>query len=305
MRFANWRVSGPALLLIAVALAAGWLLFAHALPSPTANSPQNRSAVIIIGTEGAFPPWNFTHPDGSLDGFEPEMMRDLCRRAHMLCRMEAMDWDGMIGALHAHKIDIIADSVQLTPARQAVLAFTRPYALTTGVFVSQKGSDLSRMAARGVLFDFDRPSPELAARIAQLRRDLRGKVMGIEISGAFDTFVDRYLKDVVTIKYYRTMGERDLDLLNGRLDFTLEDAAYVRPLLVTRDGAKLQQVGPELIGGDMGRGEALVLRPSSAALKARLDAAIGAAIADGTLHRLDLKWFSMDAAPPAAEGAGR
>ena len=124
---------------------------------------------------------------------------------------------------------------------------------------------------------------------------------GVAISGAYDSFIDRYLKDVVSIRYYHTMGERDLDLLNGRLDMTLEDAAYMRPLLATRDGAALQLVGPEVIGGDMGRGEALALRHADAGLKARLDAAIGAAMADGTIRRLGLKWFSMDATPPARD----
>lgn len=294
----SWRVSGLALLLTAIVLAAAWFVFA---PDPPAISPKSGQAVITIGTEGAFPPWNLTRPDGSLDGFEPEMMRDLCHRARLSCRMVAMDWDGMIGALHAGKIDAIADSVQITSARRTVLAFSRPYALTTGVFVSQKGNSATRMANRGVVLNFDSASPALAGRIAQLRSDLHGKVIGVAISSAFDTFINRYLKDVVTIKYYHTMGERDLDLLNGRLDVALEDAAYMGPLLATRDGAALQMVGPEVIGGDMGKGEALALRPDDHALKARFDAAIGAALADGTIHRLDLKWFDMDARPPAGD----
>jgi octopine/nopaline transport system substrate-binding protein len=296
------------LILIGIAMATGWIALAPPpapISAPRSTSPaETAQDAIVIGTEGAFPPWNFTRPDGTLDGFEPELMRDLCRRANLSCRVVAMDWDGMVGALHARKIDVIADSVQITPARLAVLAFSRPYALTTGVFGSQKGGGLTRMADRGVVLDLDRPSPEDAGRIAQLRKELRGKIIGIAISGAYDSFVNRYLKDVVTIKYYRTMGERDLDLLNGRLDITLEDAAYMSPLLATRDGAMLQLVGPELIGGEMGRGEALALRQSDPAHKAQLNAAIGAAIADGTIRRLGLKWFSMDATPPAG-GAGQ
>lgn len=295
----NWRTGGLALFLIVIALAVVWLALKPAQPSRPGTSRNGGEAEIIIGTEGAFPPWNFTRADGTLDGFEPELMPDLCRRAHLSCRMVAMDWDGMIGALDARKIDVIADSVQITPARRAVLAFTRPYALTTGVFVTRKDNAVTAMADRGLDIDFDHPSAQLDQRIARLRSDLRGKVIGIAISGAFDTFINRYLKDVVTIRYYRTMGERDLDLLNGRLDVTLEDAAYIRPLLATRDGAALQLVGPEVIGGDMGRGEALALRHSDPALKARFDAAIGAAIADGTIRRLGLKWFSMDVTPPA------
>lgn len=301
MRSASWRAGGVALALTLLALAA-WHAFAPASPA-SPGDPAKGQPMLTIGTEGAYPPWNFTRADGTLDGFEPELMRDLCRRVGASCRIVAMDWDGMIGALHASKIDLIADAVQITPARHQVLAFTRPYAMTTGVFVSVKGGPLARMPDRATVLNFDHSSPATDQAIARLRAQLRGKVIGVEISGAYDNFISRYLKDAVTIKYYHTMGERDLDLFNGRLDATLEDEAYMRPLLATRDGATLQLVGPELIGGDMGRGEALALRPDDHALKARFDAAIGAALADGTIRRLDAKWFNMDATPPVEESA--
>ncbi|WP_242126663.1 transporter substrate-binding domain-containing protein [Sphingobium sp. Sx8-8] len=295
----RWRTVGLALPPLAVALAAAWVMLRPA-PRSAATLLDSRP-VITIGTEGAYPPWNFTRADGTLDGFEPELIRNLCGRAGLRCQMVAMDWDGMIGALHARKIDLIADSVQITPSRREVVAFTRPYAQTTGIFVGARDGVLANMPDRGLVLNFDKSSPAVNAAIARLRDALRGKVIGVEISGAYDLFINRYLKNVVTIKYYHTMGERDLDLLNGRLDVALEDAAYMGPLLATHEGAALRMVGPEVIGGDMGKGEALALRPDDHALKARFDAAIGAALADGTIHRLDLKWFDMDARPPAGD----
>jgi octopine/nopaline transport system substrate-binding protein len=35
---------------------------------------------VRIATEGAYPPWNFSRPDGTLDGFEIELANDLCAR---------------------------------------------------------------------------------------------------------------------------------------------------------------------------------------------------------------------------------
>jgi octopine/nopaline transport system substrate-binding protein len=265
------------------------------------DAPRGDDRELVIGTEGAYPPWNFTRPDGSLGGFEPEYLRDLCARLHRPCRMVAMDWDGMIGALQTGKIDLIADAVQITPERAGVLAFGRPYALTTGVIATLRGNVLASLPDRGTTMDIDGKGPALDAMTDRLRKGLAGKVIGVELSGAFDNFLNQTFADRVgpgvTIRYYHTMGERDLDLLNGRIDATLEDESYIRPLLATRDGAGLVMAGPRMIGGSMGRGEALAFRPGDNALRSAFDRVIGDTLADGTVRRLGLKWFRMDAAP--------
>jgi octopine/nopaline transport system substrate-binding protein len=255
---------------------------------------------LVIGTEGAYPPWNFTRPDGSLAGFEPDYLRVLCARLHRRCRMVAMDWDGMIGALQTGKIDVIADAVQVTRERAAVLAFGRPYALTTGVIATLRDAPLARLPDRGATLDLDRPGPALDGLTARLHAGLAGKVIGVQLSGAFDTFLTQAFGPDVRLRYYRTMGERDLDLLNGRIDATLEDESYIHPLLATRDGAALVMAGPRLIGGSLGRGEALAFRPGDTALRAAFDRAIGDTLADGTVRRLGLQWFAMDASPGGA-----
>ena len=108
---------------------------------------------LIIGTEGAYPPWNFTRPDGSLAGFEADYLRVLCARIHRPCRMVAMDWDGMIAALQTGKIDLIADAMQITPERAAVLDFGRPYAQTTGVIATLRTSPLAHLPDRDAALD--------------------------------------------------------------------------------------------------------------------------------------------------------
>ena len=276
---------------------AGVLALALALLAGACHGAARSGDDLVIGTEGAYPPWNFTRADGTLAGFEPDYLRDLCARLHRPCRMVAMDWDGMVGALQTGKIDLIADAVQITPERAAVLAFGRPYAMTTGVIATLRGSALSRLADTGATLDVDRPGSLREGITDRLRKALAGKVVGVELSGAFDAFLTQTIGPGVTVRYYRTMGERDLDLLNGRIDATLEDESYIRPLLATRDGTALVMVGPRLVGGSLGRGEALAFRKGDTALRADFDRAIGASRADGTVHRLYLQWFRMDASP--------
>src|SRR3712207_1014198 len=89
---------------------------------------------VRIATEGAFAPWNFTRPDGTLDGFEVELQRDLCRRMKVECTLEAQSFDGIIPALNAGKFDAIMAGMSATPKREAVMAFTEAYGTTGQTF---------------------------------------------------------------------------------------------------------------------------------------------------------------------------
>ena len=55
--------------------------------------------------------------------------------------------------------------------------------------------------------------------------------------------------------------------------------------------------GAGLSGGVLGRGVAVGMRKDDAELKALFDAAIAAAIADGTIAKLTEKWFKIDMTP--------
>lgn len=49
-----------------------------------------------IGTEGAFRPFNFTKPDGTLDGFEIDLYKVLCKSMQVKCEIVVQPFTGMI-----------------------------------------------------------------------------------------------------------------------------------------------------------------------------------------------------------------
>lgn len=260
-------------------------------------APERAAGEIVIGTEGAYPPWNLTRADGTLAGFEPDLLALLCPRVGLKCRLVAQDWNGMIGALDAGKIDVIADSVVVTPARRAVVTFSRPYARTASVFVTADPAVAAAFTDTGAAIDYDRPGADLDRRLANLRARLRGRVIGVQASGIYEEYLTTHLAGAATIRTYRTAGERDLDLMLGRIDLTLEDTAYIKPLLDAPGTKALRIVGPALSGGLFGSGEAFAVRKGDIAMKARLDAGLAALAADGSLRRLSLKWLHEDATP--------
>ena len=45
--------------------------------------------VVRLGTEGAYPPWNFINDSGEVDGFERELGDELCKRAELNCQWQS------------------------------------------------------------------------------------------------------------------------------------------------------------------------------------------------------------------------
>ena len=59
------------------------LLTAAALLALTAGLSQAQT--IRMGTEGAYPPYNFINDAGEVDGFERELGDEPCKRAALTC----------------------------------------------------------------------------------------------------------------------------------------------------------------------------------------------------------------------------
>ena len=62
---------------------------------------------IRLGTEGAYPPYNFINDAGEVDGFERELGDELCKRAELTCEWVTNDWDSIIPNLLSGNYDAI------------------------------------------------------------------------------------------------------------------------------------------------------------------------------------------------------
>ena len=250
---------------------------------------------VRIATEGAYPPWNSTDSSGKLIGFELDLAEDLCRRMGVECEIVAQDWEGIIPALTSGKYDAIMAGMSITDERKKVISFTQSYAATPAYFAVLKDSDLAGYQSEIEKIDLASLEPDEEAAIADLKKLLEGKTVGVQVATTHANFVEQYLGDAVDIRKYDTQENLDLDLQAGRVDAALAAMSYWKPLMETEKGAHFTLIGPGMIGGPFGEGVGVGIRQEDKELVEMFNKAIAEAKADGTISRLAIEWFGFDA----------
>src|SRR5918998_572425 len=262
-----------------------------------AGTAAAQDRVVKIATEGAYAPWNFTGAGGKLEGFDIDLANELCTRMKVKCEIVAQDWDGIIPALQAKKYDAIMAGMNITEKRLETINFSLPYAATPHGWGVMKDSPLAKLAGTGATVSFEKDPEGAKKAIEAWKPLLKGKTVGVQTSTVNSQFLEKYLKDTITIREYKTTEQHDLDLAAGRLDAIFAAHSSLKASTEKPEFNKMTIAGAGLSGDVLGRGVAVGLRKQDTELKAMFDAAITAAIADGTVRNLTEKWFKIDMTP--------
>jgi len=225
---------------------------------------------VRIGTEGAYPPFNFFDTQNQLQGFDIDVAKALCGKMKVECTFVAQDWDGIIPALLANKYDAIVASMSITEERMKTVDFTDKYYNTPAQFITSKDNTATDVTPQG----------------------LAGKALGAQSSTTHATYLEDLYKDS-NVKLYPTQDEANLDLANGRLDYILADSVVLYEWLAkTDDGKCCKNVGDPIRNVKyFGEGAGIAIRKDEPELKAMFNQAIKDIIADGTYQKINEKYF--------------
>ena len=214
-----------------------------------------------MGTEGAYPPYNFLNDAGEVDGFEREVGDELCKRAELKCEWVTNEWDSIIPNLTSGNYDTIIAGMSITAEREEVVDFTQNYIPpAASAYVAKAGSTV----------------------------DLKGGVIAAQTS----TIQSGYIAESgATLLEFATYDETVAAVMSGEADAVFADKDALAPSVEASSGA-LAFAGEDVpLGGGVG----LAVRESDDELKAKFDAAITSMKEDGTLNTAIVKWFGEDA----------
>lgn len=235
-----------------------------------AGSAMAEGEKLIIGTEGAYPPFNNLESDGTLVGFDIDIAKALCDEMKVTCEFVTQDWDGIIPALQAKKFDAIIASMSITPERKEKVDFTDKYYNTGPAIAVRKDSPITDVAG------------------------LKGKVMGAQSSTTHANFAEKAFADS-ELKLYPTTDEYKLDLEGGRIDAAIDDVVVLSEWVKSDAGACckiLTALTPDI--EIHGPGAGIAVRKGETALVEKFNAAIKAIRANGKYKEINDKFFDFD-----------
>jgi len=250
-----------------------------------------------FATEGSYPPFNQTTPNGKIVGYEPDIVAELAKRVGFKYEISAQKWSGLIPGLIDGKYDAVIDAVTVTPKRAEAIDFTQQYTVSISSFVTSKSSPLATLPGSGVVVKAD-DAAGMQKAIDELKTTFKGKTIAVQVATIQADFLQKYLGDVATIRTYQAGPETFADLMNGRVDAVMASRTNLNAFVKKHTDA-ISSSGYGFSGGLLGAGSAIGLRKGNAELKGALDEALSAMIKDGTLSKLSVKWFGEDVAPKA------
>ncbi|HEX7391135.1 MAG TPA: transporter substrate-binding domain-containing protein [Acidiphilium sp.] len=236
-----------------------------------AKAAQSNTVKVGIASE-PYPPFSELDAAGHWTGWEIQIMRAVCKTADLHCVIVPLAWDGIIPALQAGKIDMIFNSMSITPEREKEISFSNKYYNTPQMIIGPKNETF-------------KPTAE----------GLKGKILGVQVSTVSEAYVRKHFPNV-TVKVYQTQDEVNQDLADGRIDADIADAVALGAFLKTPQGkACCNSKGdvapdPAVLGAGIGAG----FRKSDVALREKVNAAIAKIRADGVYQKISKKYFTFN-----------
>ncbi|MBU0927253.1 MAG: transporter substrate-binding domain-containing protein [Spirochaetes bacterium] len=235
-----------------------------------AGLPDLRGRTIVAVTENAYTPLNFVDPKtGKSVGWEYDAVNEIARRLNAKVEWKLSSWDLMIQSVRDDQFDVGMDGITINDERKGQVDFSDPYMVSQQFMLvradEKRFSDEKAFAA----------DPKL--------------LVGAQ-AGTTNFYVAVYNvldgdEQNKRIKLFETFGATVQALLAGDVDMVLMDASSSKGFIGANPGRL------KTVGGPLGTEEFGFIFKKGSDLVAPFNAAIAAMKADGTLERLNTKWF--------------
>lgn len=221
---------------------------------------------IKVGSDTTYPPFESVHEETKvIEGFDIDLMNEICKRANCKATFITTGWDGIFVALAQGQFDAVASGVTITEERMKTLDFSEPY-LRYGQVVLVR---IDETAVTGV-------------------DSLTGKKVAVQTGTTNDEKASSLQKEgkVGDVRRYETFALAVTALINKDVDAVIIDSYAADGFMGVNEG-KLKKVGEPFTSEALG----IVVKKGDTVLKQAFDAALAQIKADGTLDRLYQLWF--------------
>ena len=185
--------------ILAAALAAMVTVTALAGCGSAASDAGNSGSsgkTLTVGTNAAFPPFEYVGDDGNPDGFDIALIKAIGEKAGYEVQIQDMEFDSLVSSI-GNKIDVAIAGMTVTEERKNMVDFSDPYYEAVQNVIVPKGSAIATAA------------------------DLEGKKIGVQLGTTGEFIADEI--EGADVSAYNKAVDAVNDLNNGRVDCVIVD----------------------------------------------------------------------------------
>ncbi|EAH5043776.1 basic amino acid ABC transporter substrate-binding protein [Campylobacter coli] len=161
------------------------------------SNETNATLTLKVGTAPNYKPFNYKQ-DSKLTGFDTDLVEEIAQKNGIEIVWVETNFDGLIPALKAGKIDMIASAMSATDERRQSVDFTKPYYISKNLYIKLKNNEA-----------------------LQTKTDLEGKKIGVQL-GTLQENTAKAIKDV-QVQSNKDLNIAVLALKNNKIDAILAD----------------------------------------------------------------------------------
>lgn len=162
-----------------------------------ASNEANTTLTLKVGTAPNYKPFNYKQ-DSKLTGFDTDLVEEIAQKNGIEIVWVETNFDGLIPALKAGKIDMIASAMSATDERRQSVDFTKPYYMSKNLYIKLKNNEA-----------------------LQTKTDLEGKKIGVQL-GTLQENTAKTIKDA-QIQSNKDLNIAVLALKNNKIDAIVAD----------------------------------------------------------------------------------
>lgn len=221
-----------------------------------------------IGVDLPYAPYQYREPDGTISGFEVDIVNAACEHMQRECEWVEQSWDGIIPGLMARKYDFIASAMNITEDRSRQVTFSIPYYQVPSVWVGQAGND-----------------PDVEGDLIDLK-------IGVQQATIQDEYVTNFYPDA-QIQRYSDSASVVADMHAGRLDLVFTAFSLAQETMLNDE--RFSQYGNLITGPEAiyGPGIGAAFRPRDKQLINDFNQAIQELKENGTFEHLYQRYFDQ------------
>lgn len=226
------------------------------------SSSKEDKKVLKMATSADFPPFESRDPEGNFKGFDIELGQMIADELGYKLEIEDMQFDGLIGALQAKRVDMVMSGMSATKERKRNVEFSTEYHRSGESFLVEADSNIDSI------------------------EDLKGKTVGVQLGTIQEEGAEKLAKEYdFEIKKVDKAGLLVQELNSNRIDVGYMDKTVA-------DGYAKEQdlkVFDDPTESSPGMGIAF---PKGSDLVADVNKVLTKFEKDGTLKELEDKWVN-------------